>query len=321
MVANADLAKRIGRKLQGYRQRAGFESARAIAQRLAPHWGVYNCVAHSHVRTGIEGGKDIGALPFVIDLFEYERRISDYVAAVRLSRNESNAVLGLIRKIRPDFAFSENPPDSRYVFRRAVAIFNTETLIPKGYDRRQREELNGGLESALRKAMGREKGVLDRKIDYDAIRETEKSIPSDRNYSGSAARLMKAFTENNIHTYRDLTDYVQASGERDVAMKGIGPATKGCLYAHLHSIGIRLFGTSYTPNELPLEFAYTGEQRLLLDKPIDDVFEFSVRVSNCLKSAGIFRVRKLLETPRQALKALKLRITRPFKNSKLPKSQ
>jgi hypothetical protein len=212
-------------------------------------------------------------------------------------------LLRQIRKIRPDFAFSENPPDSRYVFRKAVAIFDAETLTPKVSDPRVREIVLGGLESALRKAMGREKGILDRKIDYDAIRETEKRIPSDRNYSGSAARLTKAFAENKIHTYRDLTDYVQASGERDVAMKGIGPATKGCLYAHLHSIGIRLFGTSYTPKELPLEFAYMGEQRLLLDRSIDDAFELTVRARNCLKSVGIDTVRKLLETPRQQLEA------------------
>jgi DNA-directed RNA polymerase alpha subunit len=80
-------------------------------------------------------------------------------------------------------------------------------------------------------------------------------------------------------------------------MMHVGDISKRCLYAHLHSIGVKIFGTGYTDKELAVYTKVFGAERQkeLLDKPAVEVLDLSLRARRGLFKLGITTISQLLE--------------------------
>lgn len=152
-------------------------------------------------------------------------------------------------------------------------MYYQNVLIPEVSQENLRQRLLDGLERVLREvqlkpgAMPPEKLVLDRKIDYEAIRK----IAEEDGHKGVATRIITELRGRsiNINTYQDLVDFVRTHKVRTIHgirvidfkserkyVSGAGTISHVVLYKHLHSLGIELFYNGYRPKELGKPFAF-----------------------------------------------------------------
>ena len=146
--------------------------------------------------------------------------------------------------------------------RRVIEIYDRDVLTSEVGETALKERLLGGLEDAIRRVNPHfisskdfDGDILDREINYELLADIDRRVPGQT----VVKRLRKRLEEAGIKTYRDLVRHVRANVDciiedeytcRDVGIEGVGPKSCGCLYAHLHALGIKLFGTEYTSDEL-----------------------------------------------------------------------
>ncbi len=196
-----------------------------------------------------------------------------------------------------------------------VASYDRNVLVPAVGKGALRERLLGGLEKEIRRVYptydNPTDDLLDRNIDYEAIFDIETKANKH-----VTARLRRAFKRKGIRTYGDLLEYARATvgdkaiggRRRPLSIRGVGFVAEECLYAHLQRIGIMLFGTDYTREEMHVYtrlFGATGKQRNLLDSPVGSGLDLSGRAVNCLASSGIFRVSELLGRTEESLRKIR----------------
>jgi len=153
-----------------------------------------------------------------------------------------------------------------------------------------RDKLLQGLERVIEKVEKmpfKYTPILDRKIDYAALSK----ISREWGYNVST-RLEGHLKMEGMRTYRDLVErvsqkgYTWEQGRRTLWIRNIGMTSERVLYMHLNSLGIKLFGDDYTPEELSEPNPYSSQS-------LSDL-NLSVRTGNCLLAEGIKTVGQLI---------------------------
>jgi len=148
-------------------------------------------------------------------------------------------------------------------------LYDQRVLTPRFGEGSLKKDLLDGLEGVLKDVdvakdipkSAIENQILDRKIDYGAIKNLALRLYHGAKYStNTTTRLMHLFFGEKIETYRDLVNYAKdqhrkgklknMNGVRVLKIRNMGPRVSTLLYIHLNSLGINLFSDSYRPQEL-----------------------------------------------------------------------
>ncbi|MBI2658794.1 hypothetical protein HYX05_01675 [Candidatus Woesearchaeota archaeon] len=156
---------------------------------------------------------------------------------------------------------------------RVRELYDETILKPELGECALRQRLVRGLERVLDQVKLPKEAILEqstnlmldsemrnREIDYGSIHLAASGLGS----KGVVVRLAGALGIENIKTYGDLVGYVNRERSESPRLYrrksgrirhifwngGIGDTTHAVLYAHLNSLGIKLFPDGYTPKEL-----------------------------------------------------------------------